>query len=398
MNKLARTLIACSVGIPCILLGPDLASLPAYATDLVVKGSYHTTKKEGDFTKYEKASTDVTISYNIATKIDPATKKKVFDLANSKVTFTNAGFKTVEIPITSIDGDPNTGVVKSFKFSGTEWDPDRLSTGAQDVKNDGVSGEVNVTQKTATIVSKYKDSDGKVAHYTFATQNEKPGDAKKDPKRGNPISTGSSIPAGRSIDYDATTRTLSISGDTIVGTPDPSDPILGASVNFADYQFTGFTSDGALAIFWPTSGDGLMTITNGANTFEQGDLSVLFYDVADNLFYGSPLDYTLAGMPTSSPFYDPNLATIFSSYFNSIEDVLDPSSPDFDPNAYLFLTISPDTNLDIATAGFTTSGRSGAADSQFVADAIPAPSSLALLIAGLAGLCLYRPGRTMPRA
>ena len=88
-------------------------------------------------------------------------------------------------------------------------------------------------------------------------------------------------------------------------------------------------------------------------------------------------------MPTSSPFYDPNLATISSAYFNSIEDVLDPSSPDFDPNAYLILSISPNTNLDTATNGFTTSGGSGAADSQFVAPAIPESSSLALLIGGL---------------
>jgi len=183
----------------------------------------------------------------------------------------------------------------SFKFKGTDWDPSYPSTGLQDVKNDGVSGEVDVANKTGTVESNYIDDDKKKASYTFATQNEKPKDAKEDPETGKPISSGSSISPKNSIDYNATTGTLSIGGDTIVGAPDPSDPLLGASVNFSDYQFTGLTSDGTLAIFWPTSANGLMTITNGANTLEQGDLSVLFYDVANNLFYGSPLDYTLAG-------------------------------------------------------------------------------------------------------
>jgi hypothetical protein len=343
----------------------------------------------------------VTVSYTVATKTDPKTKTKVFDYSDTRsfVTFTNGTFTTVRIPITKANGDPNTGQVTSFIFSGKEWDRDRLSTGKQNVKNDGVSGEVDVSNETATITSKYKDSAGNVANYTFATQNEKPGEAKKDPKdpkTGNPIKTGTGAPEGKSIDYDATTGALSISGDRIVGTPDPSDPILGASVNFSDYQFTGFTSAGTLAIFWPTSGEGPMSITNGANIFEQSDLPVLFYDVADNLFYGSPLDYTLAGMPTSSPFYDPTLASVSSPYLNSLEDVLDPSSTDFDPNAYLFITISPDTNLDTATNGFTTSGGSGATDSE-VAAAGPEPSTWALLIAGLAGLCLFGRGRISPR-
>lgn len=140
-----------------------------------------------------------------------------------------------------------------------------------------------------------------------------------------------------------------------------------------------------------------MTITNGTDTFEQGDLPVLFYDVADNLFHGSSLDYSLAGMPTNSPFYDPTLASVSSLYLDSLEDVLDPSSPDFDPNAYLFVTINPDPNLDTATDGFTNSGGSGAADAEFVADvSVPEPSTVAIAIAGLANLWLFRRGRGVP--
>jgi hypothetical protein len=259
-------------------------------------------------------------------------------------------------------------------------------------------GEVDVTNKTATVESKYIDDDKKMAHYTFATANKKPAGAKKDPKTDKPVSSGSSIPPDKSIDYNAATGTLSISGDTIVKTPDPSDPILGATVNFSDYQFTGFTTDGTLAIFWPTSGEGPMSITKGSTIFEQGDLPVLFYDVADNLFYGSPLDYTLAGMPSGSPFYDPTLPSISSPYLNSIEDLLDPSSPYYDPNAYLYETISPDTNIDALTDGFSISGASGAVDSQLVADEVPELSTWALLISGFAGLCVIWRGRITARA
>jgi hypothetical protein len=401
MRDLLRAQIACCVGVLGILCGPELARHPAWAADITVTGSYHTTKKTGSFADYNNDKTDVTVSYTIATKVDPKTGKKVFDLSDTKsfVTVSNkfngSPFTTVKIPITQINGDPNTGQVTSFKFNGTDWDPKRLSTGRQPVKNDGISGEVDVANKTATIESKYKDKGGDVANYTFATQNEKPGKAKGDPKTGQPIETHTSIPSGKSIEYDAATKILSISGDTVVGTPNPSDPILGASVNFSDYQFTGFTSDGKLAIFWSTVAGGLLSVTKAGDTFEKGDLPVLFYDVADNLFFGSPLDYTLAGMPTDSPFFDPTLPSISSPFLNSLESVLDPASSDFDSKAHLFLTFSPAANLDHVTNAFTIFGESGAVDSEFVTE-VPEPSTWAMMLLGFMGLgfAAYRASRT----
>jgi hypothetical protein len=182
---------------------------------------------------------------------------------------------------------------------------------------------------------------------------------------------------------------LSISGDTIVGAPNPLDPILGASVSFSDYQFTGFTTNGKLAIFWATNPGGLIGVTKGTDALEKGDLPVLFYDVADNLFFASPLNYRLAGMPTGSPFFDPTLASVSSPFLNSLEDVLDPASSDFDANAHLFLTVSPSMNLDLATNDFTISGMSGAADSEFVSG-VPEPSTWVLMLTGLAGLGVVR--------
>ena len=393
MNNLSRAQFACGAVVLGILWGPELGRHPAWATDVTVTGSYHTTNKTGPFADYSNDKTEVTVSYTIATKVDPKTGKKTFDLSDMKsfVTFTNNfngnPFTTVKIQITQISGDPNTGQVTSFKFNGTDWDPKRLSTGRQSIKDDGVSGEVDLTNKTATIESKYKDKGGDVASYTFATQNDKPGKAKADPKTGQPIETYTSIPSGKTVEYNGATKILSIVGDTIVATPNPSDPILGAKVNFSDYQFTGLTPDGKLAIFWSTSVGGLMSVTKGASTLEKGDLPVLFYDVADNLFFGSPLDYALAGMPAGSPFFDPSLPSISSPFLNSLESVLDPASSNFDSEAYLFLTLSPVTNLDLVTNAFTISGESGATDSEFVAD-VPESSTWAMLLLGFAGFGL----------
>ena len=399
MKNRTRAIIARSAVFLIAVLATGLASQPADATDLVLHGSYHTTVEQKGrvaANDYNDANAAVTVHYNIPVITNPQTMMKEFDLANATLTFeylfNGAPFKTVNVPITDVRGNPETGEIISFEFKGTQWDPQRPA------QNNGISGVVDVEGKTASIKSGYT-SGGQmptITSYTFETQNEKPAPPKQDPKSKEPLATGSSVAPSQSIDFNATTGILSISGDTIVATPNPSDPILGATVNFSDYQFMGFTSDGALAIFWPTSNNGLLTIASGMNTFEQGDLPVLFYDVTDNLFYGSPLDFTLAGMPTSSPFYNPNLATISSPYLNGLEDVLDPASPDFDPNAHLFVTISPDTNLDTATNGFTASGDSAGTDSQFVADT-PEPSTLAILIAGLAGLRLFRRGQIHSR-
>jgi hypothetical protein len=397
MTRSTRALIACRVGI-LALLALDLTSQPALAADVVVKGSYHTTKKEGDFTDYNAETAEVTASYTVATKVVDG--RKVFDYANSFVIFKhkfgNIDFETVKIPITEAAGNPDTGAVTSFKFSGTNWDPDYPSDGEQDVKNDGISGEVNVTNKTANITSKYKDSDSKVAHYTFATEDEKPGKPQSNPGTGKPIKVDTSISPSESIDFDAASGTLSITDDIIVGTPDPSDPILGANVTFSDYLFTGFTTDGTLAIFWPLSGTGAITVSKGSDIFERAELPVLFYDSAEDLFYGTLFGYTFAGMSPSSPFYDPTLSTIQSPHLNSLASMLDPSSPFYDASSRLYWTISPDGNLAALTNGFTTSFSVGGSDLEFLA--VPEPTAVAMLLVGLAGVGALRvrsrrPGR-----
>lgn len=170
-------------------------------------------------------------------------------------------------------------------------------------------------------------------------------------------------------------------------------------MNFADFQFTGLTTDGTLAIFWPDS-DAFFTMTKDGEIFEQSDLPVLYYLTAENLFYASLSDTTLAGMSPSSPFFNPDLSSIPSPFLSSVDSLLNPSSPDFDPLANFYLTISPDVNFIALTDSFTKSGSTGATDMHFVAS-VPEPSTLAMLFSGLAGLWLfhrrrmYQPRRTV---
>jgi hypothetical protein len=403
---LARHVILLGV---LLAAGGGIGAAKAQPVQLVLNGSYHTTVVQRGrvaANNYNDPNAQVTVTYNIPIISNGQTMMKEFDLANATVTFSylfnGAPFTTVAIPITSVQGNPNTGTISSFTFYSEQWDP------ARPAQNNGIDGEIDVANGTGNIESGYTSGgqNPTITQYTFDTQDARPAQPRMNPQNnGQPIEDTSTAPGSGGISYDASTGLLSISGDTITGTPDPSDPLLGASVNFSQYQFEGFTSDGTLAIFWPTADNGPLTVTEGGNVLEQSDLPVLYYDVADNLFYGAPLDVTLAGVPSTSPFYDPSLASIASPYLASIEDVLDPASPDYDPLAYLYETISPDGDFDTLTNGFSTSAGTDAADAEFVAD-VPEPSAVAIFAAALTGLLLRRgrrprlmqPGSTIGRA
>ena len=315
----------------------------------------------------------------IAVKTDPTTGTKSFDLTNSTASFQNdfptatgGPFTTVPVPITAVTGDPNTGVVTSFKFSGTQWDPNPRAGAV----NNGISGEINVN-KTGDIKSSYTMAgpNPTITSYSFSTNDKKPAPPKTNPSTGQPYAVDTRMNDG--INYNAVTGTLSIEGDTIVHTPVPSDPIIGAAVTLSNLQFTGLTTDGTLAIFWPEqANDALFTITQGGQTLEQANLPLLYYDTTDNLFYAPLRDTTLSGLSLGSPFLD------------SLASLLDPSSADFDPLANVYLTITPDVNFLALTDSFTTSGMSGASDVHFAADPVPEPSTLSMLAAGVISLFL----------
>ena len=355
-----------------------------------LKGGYRTTKKEPAPgvvpNEYNKTRTTVTAHYDIAVKTDPKSGKKVFDLENSKVIFENEfkvngkNFKTDPVPITKVEGDPETGKIKSFDAKGKKWDPARAE------ESDGIEGHIELPKDKVPakgwVRSRYKLKSGSKYGYTFNTVSKPP--AKPKEKKGatssKPEVKVSRTTVGSEMSYDPTTDTLSLGLHTVTNTLDPFDPILGGELTFDSYDFTGLTSAGDLAIFWSLGG-GLLNVGQGGELFERAELPVLYYSVAQDLFFGGLFGTRFAGMLESSPFYDPALAEIGSPYFDTIAGFLDPVSPNFDPLAFHYMTFTPDTNFFDLTDGFAQAGQTVATGQQFAA--VPEPVSLLMLVTGL---------------
>ena len=199
---------------------------------------------------------------------------------SSTVTFTGVGSAkngsltqtTKPIPITSVDVDPKTKKVISFSFYGSDWYTGR---GSGDLNGTSILGTITVDPKgktngTGWIYAAYVSKDGKTtSNYSFSTDTAIPsGTPKSQP-------ASSRIPSKKSIDYDAATGILSIHDDTVINTLDPSDPILGASVTYPEFQFEGFTADGSMAMFWPTDTTPYTMAANGI--YQQSAIPFLKY-------------------------------------------------------------------------------------------------------------------------
>ena len=376
------------------LVGQLALGCPCGVVD--IGGSYHTTvPKPGEIVPndHNEQKTKLTVSYVVAIKSDPATGEKSFDSANSTVTFgndfrtkTGKPFVTVPLQMQHINGDANAGRVDSFDVEGTTWDPDPMPP----AKNNGIKGHIDLKAQTANLNSSYTTggTDPTVTSYTFATANEKPGRAKQNSKTGHPFSLGTQIPARGSLDYNAATGTLSIHDDTIIETPVAGDPLLGAAINFPEFDFTGYTTDGSLAIFWSHDLTPL-TIAKNGEVFEQSQIPVLFYKPDENLFYAGITDTALAGMLPTSAFFNPTLSSTASPFLNDLAALLDPSTFDFDPYALSYLTIDPSDDYAALSGNFLKSASSGGLDLHFVADSVPEPPSILLVVMAL-GLALWR--------
>jgi hypothetical protein len=119
---------------------------------------------------------------------------------------------------------------------------------------------------------------------------------------------------------------------------------------------------------------------------KESAIPVLYYDLNTNVFFARMGQTTLAGMSPDSPFYDPSLASVSSPYLDEIANVMDPASASFDPNADLFMTITPDVDYGATTDDFDLFGDVGAIDIHFASSGVPEPSSLSLIVTGLAVL------------
>ena len=122
----------------------------------------------------------------------------------------------------------------------------------------------------------------------------------------------------------------------------------------------------------------------------------LIYDAIDNEFFTGLDNTTLAGVSADSPFYNPNLPNISSSFLLSLDDIMNPLSADFDPRAFLYVAIDPDVNFQALTSNFTASGGTGATDIEFAGDPVPEPATVVLLGIGIGFWGLIRYARLRP--
>ena len=323
---------------------------------------------------------EIEVEYRIA--VTTKDGKPVFDPAGSTVVFRSKKwkFETPRIPITGITGDPAKRKIDRITFDGPWY-------GLGDVVDKGARGSVKFPKKAggkygARIVAKYESHDGKTrSTYTTTTEPQKPSEPKQPPIK-------TKVDERRSLFFDASTRTLQIHDDYVVETPDPSDPLLGAAVHFGSYQFEGTNTALDLALF-SSSDSRSLQVEGRDGMLHRADASLLFLDLARNLFYARTDDPLFCGVPPDSPFYDPELSSVASPFLAEAASLLDPGRPTFDADAGLLMTIHPDVDLGVATQGFTISAHTGATDYHFVSS-VPEPGSLAGTLAGLAMLSRRR--------
>jgi hypothetical protein len=126
-------------------------------------------KTDDDHAKGYSGDYDVTFDYTIATKKNPD-GSTVFDpagMSTVKLTDTSmkfGSFTTLPIKVTGATFGAD-GSLTSFMFSSTDWYPNAATDG---IKNNGLSGSVDLSSNVATVTSSYIDNtSGSIYTYKF---------------------------------------------------------------------------------------------------------------------------------------------------------------------------------------------------------------------------------------
>jgi hypothetical protein len=282
-----------------------------------------------------------------------------------------------------------------FQHTVTITNLSNSNLGSTAVSYDGHAGNVNLSGKASrsysyttatndeTTTSTVSVTIGGSTYTGTAAVQGTPG-AKETQKGIKGLSVGQ-------VEYDPSTGDLSFPNDFITSTGSPGDPVVGAQVDAPVFTFSGLTTDGKMAIFSAASG-GFFSIQDSSNTYLTGNTDYLMYDIATNQFFGDlfgPFGPALAGAPPGSPHFDPSLPNVSSAFLQGLNSILDPASPNFDPNATAFFDFQPGQNIFTLSAGFTQAASGTITDELYAGDPTPEPATITLLGCGFLALFLY---------
>jgi hypothetical protein len=204
-------------------------------------------------------------------------------------------------------------------------------------------------------------------------------DPKPEPAREK---KNSGTSGGSSMHYDATNQELSFTPHHMVDTGYANDPILTADVKMPSVLLDGTLPDGNF--FFESPLDERLTIADGSSTYLRAEIPFLMYKPDMNSFFGQLTEIALSGADPSQPFYDPTLVAPDSPWIAEMRDLLDPTSPDFDPDQKLWFTYNPSDDILGLTQGFTMDATTSSLGVDRIFGAVPVPEPNVTLLLGFA--------------
>ncbi len=184
---------------------------------------------------------------------------------------------------------------------------------------------------------------------------------------------------GNSVDYNAGAEILAFAGDVIVDTEFPGDPLVGAEVVMPPFRLVD-ADPATNEFFFDRAVLQPVALAFGPDVHMIGDVFGMTYDGADNRFHATLFNIRLAGVDPASELYDPHLAPINSPFLQDLAVVLDPDSPDHDPEPELYFTFEPDIDFLTATSDFTLDAASPGDNFIFLAQELPEPTIAPMLL------------------